>query len=76
MPSRHEQRPDTVVCGNRECSRPLGFSDYRYGYVHDDVKSASIHWRAYPLLDGDSVLCTCGHFTAYYDPAVRSPPAR
>lgn len=75
MASQRERMPDTVVCGNRECSRTLGFSDYRYGYIGDDVEPQRVHWRSYPLLDGDSVLCTCGHFTAYFNPAVRTPPA-
>lgn len=76
MPSKREQRPDTVICGNSECANTISFSTYRYGYVDDQVERERVHWRAYPLLDGDSVLCLCGHFTAYYNPATRTPPSR
>lgn len=76
MRSKREQRPETVICGNLKCARTLSFSGYRQGYVDDEVEPDRVHWRAYPLLDGDSVLCPCGHYTAYYNSATRTPPPR
>lgn len=75
MASQRERTPDTVACGNPKCPRTLNFMEYRYGYIGDDIEPERVHWKSSPLLDSDSVLCTCGHFTAYYDLATRMPPS-
>jgi hypothetical protein len=70
-----EARPETVGCGNRECSRSnLSLRDYSHGSPGDHVPKERIHWCAYPRIDGQTVLCQCGHFTVFYNPAERTPP--
>lgn len=73
---RMEQRPETVACGNRECSRSdLSLSSYSIGSPGDHVPKESIHWQHYPLISGRTVLCPCGHYTVFYNDAERTPPA-
>lgn len=77
MVKRREKRPDTAACGNPKCSRSnLDLSAYRSSHPRDEVEQERIHWSAYPILDGDVLFCTCGHYTVFYNPSFRSPPVR
>jgi hypothetical protein len=78
MPRKTEKRPNTVACGNPECSRSnLDFDAYQSRHPGDHVEQERIHWRAYPAIGGSAVLCTCGHFTVFYNPSEQEPrPSR
>lgn len=66
MVQRLERRPDTAACGNPKCSNSnLDLSNYRSSYPRDEVEQVRIHWCAYPVLDGDVLFCTCGHYTIF-----------
>lgn len=74
MAWKPEKRPDTVNCGNHACMRPnLNLLDYSCGSPGDDVDKERIHWRAYPAISGYTIVCTCGHYTVFYNPATETP---
>lgn len=76
MARKPEKRPDTVACGNSKCSRSnLSFSSYSCGSPGDHVEKERIHRQAYPAISGHTILCTCGHFTVFYNPAESTLPA-
>lgn len=76
MARKQEKRPDTVACGNPNCTRSnLDLRSYSSRSPSDDVEQERVHWRAYPALSGHTIMCTCGHYTVFYNPAERTPPA-
>lgn len=75
MPKKPEKRPNTVACGNPQCSRRnLDLDSYRSSRPGEHVEQERIHWCAYPRIDGSVVFCTCAHYTIFYNPAFKSPP--